>query len=120
MVIGVARAGIISGGLPTFAFNISSTAANQNLRTLANAAGYTGVGNVKATIVSGVEIYSTTASTASLVTGSFPSGVTVTLINQGTVSGAGGAGGAGNSLGSGTVFLLPYYMGLYHGYIAKP
>lgn len=29
-------------------------------------------------------------------------------------------GGAGNSLGSGTVFLLPYYMGLYHGYIAKP
>lgn len=30
------------------------------------------------------------------------------------------ASGAGNSLGSGTVFLLPYYMGLYHGYIAKP
>ena len=30
------------------------------------------------------------------------------------------ADGAGNSLGSGTVFLLPYYLGLYHGYIAKP
>lgn len=29
-------------------------------------------------------------------------------------------GGSGNVLGAGTVFLLPYYMGLYHGYIAKP
>ncbi|MBI5690575.1 MAG: hypothetical protein HZC55_10820 [Verrucomicrobia bacterium] len=28
--------------------------------------------------------------------------------------------GKGNLLGAGTVFLLPYYMGLYHGYIAKP
>ena len=28
--------------------------------------------------------------------------------------------GSGRVLGSGTVFLLPYYMGLYHGYIAKP
>jgi len=23
-------------------------------------------------------------------------------------------------LGSGTVFLLPYYLGLYHGFIEKP
>jgi hypothetical protein len=29
-------------------------------------------------------------------------------------------GGNGNELASGTVFLLPYYMGLYHGYIEKP
>ncbi len=29
-------------------------------------------------------------------------------------------GGNGSVLASGTVFLLPYYMGLYHGYIAKP
>lgn len=29
-------------------------------------------------------------------------------------------GGDGRTLASGTVFLLPYYMGLYHGYIAKP
>ncbi len=29
-------------------------------------------------------------------------------------------GGSGNVLGSGTVFLLPYYMGLFHGFIAKP
>ncbi len=29
-------------------------------------------------------------------------------------------GGGGNVLGSGTVFLLPYYMGLYYGYIQKP
>lgn len=29
-------------------------------------------------------------------------------------------GGDGNELGAGTIFLLPYYMGLYHGYIEKP
>ena len=29
-------------------------------------------------------------------------------------------GGNGNELGAGTVFLLPYYMGLYHGFIQKP
>lgn len=29
-------------------------------------------------------------------------------------------GGSGNELASGTVFLLPYYMGLYHGFIEKP
>lgn len=28
--------------------------------------------------------------------------------------------GNGNVLGSGTVFLLPYYMGMYHGFIEKP
>jgi hypothetical protein len=29
-------------------------------------------------------------------------------------------GGSGDELAAGTVFLLPYYMGLYHGYIEKP
>jgi hypothetical protein len=29
-------------------------------------------------------------------------------------------GGAGNELAAGTVFLLPYYLGTYHGFIAKP
>ncbi|MGO8927674.1 MAG: hypothetical protein ACLQU3_12375 [Limisphaerales bacterium] len=29
-------------------------------------------------------------------------------------------GGNGNELAAGTVFLLPYYMGLYHGFIQKP
>lgn len=29
-------------------------------------------------------------------------------------------GGSGNELAPGTVFLLPYYMGLYHGFIEKP
>lgn len=29
-------------------------------------------------------------------------------------------GGDGRGLASGTVFLLPYYMGLYHGFIEKP
>lgn len=29
-------------------------------------------------------------------------------------------GGDGRTLASGTVFLLPYYMGMYHGFIGKP
>jgi hypothetical protein len=29
-------------------------------------------------------------------------------------------GGNGNELAAGTVYLLPYYMGLYHGFIEKP
>jgi len=29
-------------------------------------------------------------------------------------------GGSGGELASGTVFLLPYYMGLHHGFVAKP
>lgn len=29
-------------------------------------------------------------------------------------------GGHGNELASGTVFLLPYYLGLYHGFIERP
>jgi hypothetical protein len=29
-------------------------------------------------------------------------------------------GGSGDELAAGTVFLLPYYMGLYHGFIQKP
>ncbi len=29
-------------------------------------------------------------------------------------------GGNGHTLGSGTVFLLPYYLGMYHGYVEKP
>ena len=31
-----------------------------------------------------------------------------------------GGGGEGGELAAGTVFLLPYYMGLYHGFIQKP
>ena len=29
-------------------------------------------------------------------------------------------GGAAEELGAGTVFLLPYYMGMYHGFVARP
>ncbi len=29
-------------------------------------------------------------------------------------------GGSGDVLGAGTVFLLPYYMGLYHGFVERP
>lgn len=76
-----------------FAFSITSDTANANLRTLANAAGYTGAGDCTITIDTLVDIYSTSSSTAACVPGSWPSGVTVTLIINGTVSGAGGKGG---------------------------
>jgi hypothetical protein len=29
-------------------------------------------------------------------------------------------GGDGRELGSGAVFLLPYYLGMYHGFVEKP
>lgn len=92
MVIGVARAGLISG-VSLFKFNITSNQTDANLRTLANAAGYSGYGDVEATINSGVDLYASSTSSYGLTIGSFPSGRTVTLINNGYISGAGGAGG---------------------------
>jgi Phage tail fibre adhesin Gp38 len=99
MPIGVARGAL--DAQKGFSFAISSASANANLRTLANTAGYPGSGNCTITINSGVDMYSTSSGTAALVPGSWPSGVTVTLVNKGTVSGAGGNGGAGNPGGFG-------------------
>ena len=95
MPIGVARGAL--DAQKGFSFAISVASANANLRTLANTAGYSGAGNATITINSGVDMYSTTTGTAALVPGSWPSGVTVTLVNKGTVSGAGGNGGTGDT-----------------------
>lgn len=78
-----------------FAFTISSTQVNANLRSLAVAAGWDQSTAVEATIGSGVNINGSVAanSTAALtINGSWPGGVT--LINNGSIVGRGGTGGA--------------------------
>ena len=78
-----------------FAFNLT-TATNVNLAAAATAAGWNGVDQVIATILSGNTIYATTTANAALtVNGTFPLGVK--LINLGTISGRGGAGGQGTA-----------------------
>jgi hypothetical protein len=93
MVIGVARAVVASSKL--FKFVISTNQVNSNLRTLANAAGYSGYGHVEVTINSNIDCYASNTSNYGLTIGTFPSGITVTLINNGYISGAGGYGGGG-------------------------
>ena len=80
-----------------FAFTISSTQVNANLRSLAVAAGWDQSTAVEATIGSGVNINGSVAanSTAALtIDGSWPGGVT--LINNGSITGRGGNGNNGN------------------------
>lgn len=88
------------GAVKQFAFTIGTTySSTQDLRTLAFAAGWNGSDPVVATISSGVIISSnTTASAALIVSGSFPSGVS--LINNGSIVGMGGRGGEANAAGS--------------------
>jgi hypothetical protein len=76
--------------------HVTASVNNLNLRTRANAAGYSGSGAATIYIDTGVIIGSTTTATAGLIPGTWPSGVTVTLINNGSIRGKGGAGGNGN------------------------
>jgi hypothetical protein len=103
MVVGVSRASLIARKTTTttFSFVIASNQTNANLRTLANAAGYSGTGDVTATINSGVDIYATTTGNYGLDVGSFPAGSVITLVNNGFISGCGGAGGGGGANGGG-------------------
>lgn len=78
-----------------FSFSIASNQTNADLRSLALAAGWNGVSPVAATINSGIYISSNTTSGAALtVSGSFPTGVSLT--NNGYIIGMGGNGGNGN------------------------
>lgn len=80
----------------TFAFTISSSTTNANLRTLAVNAGWPGSNNVSATIASGVVMTADgTGVSALTIDGAFPQGVT--LINNGVIVGRGGDGGAGGT-----------------------
>ena len=97
---------VIAPGLPDggvgapqtpIVIHVSADTANLNLRTLANANGYTGLPQQAVTIHidAGVNVYATGTSVAALIRGSWPVGAKPVLVNAGIVSGAGGAGGAG-------------------------
>lgn len=103
---------VIAPGLPEggigapqtpIVIHVSIDTANLNLRTLANANGYTGLPQQAVTvhIDAGVNVYATATSVAALIRGSWPVGAKPKLINNGVVSGAGGAGGAGATGGGG-------------------
>ena len=97
---------VIAPGLPEggvgapqapIVIHVSADTTNLNLRTLANANGYTGLPQQAVTVHvdAGVNVYATSTSVAALIRGSWPVGAKPTLVNNGVVSGAGGAGGAG-------------------------
>lgn len=77
-------------------FSISTSGQNYNLRSIANSNGYNGTQTtLNVTISSGVLIGSSSTSLPALDTGTFPSGVAIRIVNNGTIAGAGGAGGMG-------------------------
>ena len=85
-----------------FAFSITSTQTNANLRTLAVNAGWDQSTAVVATINSGVVMTSNTVGTPGLtINGAWPGGIE--LVNNGTIVGRGGNGGAGGRGGTGPI-----------------
>ena len=83
-----------------FAFSITSTQTNANLRTLAVNAGWDQSTAVVATINSGVRMTSSAVGTPGLtINGAWPGGIE--LVNNGTIVGRGGNGGAGGRGGTG-------------------
>lgn len=84
---------------------LSTNTANYNLRADAVASGWNQVLplNATVTISAGVYVYSTSTGAYAFDTGStFPSGSTLSLVNNGTILGMGGAGGIGNGADPGT------------------
>lgn len=75
-----------------------------NLRTLANAAGYTGAspGNYQFNVASGVTVIGAAGGGKGIDTGTWPSGSTLSLVVSGNVYGGGGNGGAGSNSGAGS------------------
>lgn len=76
---------------------VSASANNLDFRTLLVNSGWAGTCAINGTVTidSGIYVGSSSTSTpAFTITGSFPSGSTLNLVNNGYISGAGGAGGA--------------------------
>lgn len=94
-----ARNLVLTGAAPPYTFNqtISSNTTNYNLKSAAIAAGWDQVKKLKATITinAGVVVYSTSTGTYAFDTGAtFPSGTSLSVINNGTILGKGGGGGS--------------------------
>ena len=80
------------GASNQFAFSITSDTANADIRALAITAGWDGATRVIANINAGVTLYSQGTSTGgAVVSGSFPSGVTI--LNSGNITGRGSSAG---------------------------
>ncbi len=89
----------VTVGNPTVTINITSAS---NLRTLANNAGYTGASGAQYQFVvpAGTTVMGASGGNAAISTGTWPSGVTLTLVVNGNVYGGGGTGGAGGGVAS--------------------
>ena len=80
-----------------FSITLSSNENNVNIRTKVNALGYDGTypAQVTVTINTGVLIGSSSTANPALDTGTFFTGSTISIINNGVISGRGGNGGNG-------------------------
>jgi len=86
------------GAVKQFSFNITSSAQNANIRTLAVAAGWDGSVPLVANVNSGIYLWSDDITLGGvIISGSFPSGIT--LVNSGYIIGKGGSGGNTNQAG---------------------
>lgn len=88
-----------------FSPTISSNTLNYDLRAAAVAAGWNQTIALKATVTVNSGVYvgsSTTGGIAFTWTGSYPSGSTLAIVNNGTIEGAGGAGGNGQQYAPGS------------------
>jgi len=92
-----------SGALRAVGLVISSSAKNYNIATAAG--NPTTPVNISVTVNSGVVVGSTSSYSPAMLTGTLPTGSTVTIANYGTIQGMGGSGGRGwgFSSGGGTV-----------------
>jgi hypothetical protein len=104
---GTISVGTFRGANKVFTFNqtISANTSNYNLKASAIAAGWNQSDTLQATVTvnSGIYVFATTTGSYAFDTGvTFPSGSTLSVINNGIIAGRGGAGGAGgNNSGGG-------------------
>lgn len=87
-----------------FSATISSNTQNYNLRSAAVAAGWDEVVILNATVTINYGVYVGSSSTSGVAftwTGSYPTGSTLAIVNNGIIEGAGGTGGTGVVAGAG-------------------